>query len=188
MKYENIKSPEELLKFMNQHITYGFVSKSGKKYEDSLAQEWANDWYNECIVQTGEEVLKTKIGTCFDQVELERLWFKNHNYKIKTIFIWFEIEEVNDLPTHTFLIYNKDGKYYWFENASWDNRGIHEFNNIEEAIEYVKQRQMEYLVNVGKYKKKYYNLIKAYEYDKPLSNLSIEEYLKHVTKNNQINN
>ena len=30
MKYNEIKTPEDLLKFMEENITYGFVSKNNK--------------------------------------------------------------------------------------------------------------------------------------------------------------
>ena len=102
----NIKTPFELLEFMDKNITYGFVGKNGKKYLDMYSQEW-NDWYQECFVQSGKEVLKSKVGTCWDQVELERLWFEKNGYSFKTFFVWFEVNRPNNLPTHTFLIYEK---------------------------------------------------------------------------------
>ena len=37
-------------------------------------------------LQSPDEVLKNKIGVCWDQVELERYWFKKHGYEIKTIY------------------------------------------------------------------------------------------------------
>lgn len=72
--FNNIKTPMELLKYMD-NITYGFIGRNGKKYTDMNSTDW-NDWYDECFVQSGEEVLKSKIGTYWDQVELERLWFE----------------------------------------------------------------------------------------------------------------
>ena len=69
--FNNIKTPMELLKYMD-NITYGFVGRNGKKYTDMNSDDW-NDWYDECLVQTGENVLITNIGTCYDQVEIERL-------------------------------------------------------------------------------------------------------------------
>ena len=100
----DIKTPEELLNFMRNNIIYGFVGKNDKKYTDMFSEEW-NDWYSQCIVQNGEDVLKSKIGTCWDQVELERQWFEKNNYTVHTFFMWFEVGRECDLPTHTFLIY-----------------------------------------------------------------------------------
>ncbi len=183
MLYKDIKTPDELLKFMEENIIYGFVSKEGKKYTDSFSDDWQNDWYSKCIVQTGKETLKTKIGTCFDQVELERLWFKEHNYSFKTIFMIFSSNKINNLPTHTFLIYKTANKYYWFEHAFYINKGIHEFNSYQEAITYIKHQQLDYAINNNKIEKSYYRLLKIYEYNEIPSNLNVSEYLNWVTKN-----
>ena len=178
---ENIKSPEELLNYMDNNISYGFIGKNGNKYTNMFSEEW-NDWYNEYYLQNGDEVLNSKIGTCWDQVELERLWFEKHNYKYKTIFIWFEVGRECNLPTHTFLIYEKDNKYYWFEHSFEAQKGIHEFNNEEDAIEFVKSKQIEYTkMNNKDISDEDMKTLVAYEYSKPSSHLSVDEYLNHVT-------
>lgn len=180
MDFDKINSPQELLNFMSNNIKYGFVGKNGKKYTNQDSEDW-NDWYEQCLVQTGDQVLNTKVGTCWDQVELERLWFENHNYEIKTIFIWFEINYENDYPTHTFLLYKKNNKWYWFENSFESCRGIHEFNTIEEAVEYVKTKQFEYAISIGVAKQEDKELIKDYEYFKLVSPLNVDEYINRVT-------
>ena len=103
--YLKINNPLELQEFMKKYIKYGFVDKNGKIYKDSNSQEWQENWYPTCIVQEGDGILNTGYGTCWDQVELERKWFLEHNYKFKTIFTWFEVNKPNNLPTHSFLIY-----------------------------------------------------------------------------------
>ncbi len=181
MNFDNIKTPEELLEFMNDNITYGFVGKNNKKYLDMYSKEW-DDWYEMCYVQTGEEVLISKIGTCWDQVELERLWFEKNNYNFKTFFSWFEVNRENDLPTHTFLIYEKYNKWYWFEHAFESYRGIHEFRSLEDAINYVKEKQFEFaLANNKNTKKEDMETLTSYEYTKPGNHLGVDEYLKFVT-------
>lgn len=178
---ENIKSPEELLNYMDNNISYGFIGKNGNKYTNMFSEEW-NDWYNEYYLQSGEEVLNSKVGTCWDQVELERLWFEKNNYKYKTIFIWFEVERENNLPTHTFLIYEKDNKYYWFEHSFEAQKGIHEFNSEKDAIEFIKSKQIEYAkMNNNDITDENIKTLAAYEYSKPQSHLSVDEYLNHVT-------
>ena len=177
----SIKTPDELLEYMNQNITYGFVGKNGKKYYDMFSKEW-NDWYRECFVQNGKEVLESKIGTCWDQVELERLWFNIKGYNIHTFFMWFEVNKENDYPTHTFLIYESGNKYYWFENAFESERGIHEFDTLDAAIEYVKSKQIKYTKNsFPNLSKDDIDSLVIYEYSKPSNHLGVDEYLKHVT-------
>ena len=175
----SIKTPEELLEYMSHNITYGFVGKNGKKYYDMLSEEW-NDWYTQCFVQNGEEVLESKTGTCWDQVELERLWFEKNGYIIHTFFMMFEVNKENNYPTHTFLIYENNNKYYWFENAFEANRGIHEFNSLDEAIECVKTKQIEYTY-FDDDSQDDKNTLVVYEYTKPDDNLSVDDYIKHVT-------
>ena len=181
MKFDEIDSPNELLNFMNENIKYGFIGKNKKIYTDPSSKEW-DDWYEECIVQTGKQVLESKIGTCWDQVELERLWFLNKKYDIKTIFIWFETNCENNYPTHTFLLYKKDNNWYWFEHSFFDFRGIHEFSSYEEAIDYVIKKHLNYAIknNVAKLEDK--KIIVSYEYKKLEKSLTVDEFLEHVTK------
>ncbi len=183
MKYEDIKTPKELLDFMKENIKYGFVSNTGKVYDNPNSIEWENDWYSNCIVQDGESLLKTKYGTCWDQVEFERKWFLEHNYIFKTIFIWFEVNKPNNLPTHTFLIYEENNRYFWFEHSFYDYRGIHEFESYEDAIEYVKKEQLKYTVNSKLANTNDYKYIVAYEFSKPLTKFNVDDYISHVTKN-----
>lgn len=180
---QHLKSPEDLLEYMNENITYGFIGRNGKKYYDMFSEEW-NDWYKQYFVQSGEDVLKSKIGTCWDQVELERLWFKQNGYNIHTFFMWFELNRKNDLPSHTFLIYEKDNKYCWFENAFESERGIHKFNSIKEAIENVKSKQISYTkLNYPGVTDHDIKSLVVYEYFKPLNHLGVDDYLKYVTTN-----
>ena len=179
-EFNNISSPEELLEFMDC-ISYGFVSKTGKKYYDNDLEGW-NNWFEECCVQNGEDVLKSRVGTCWDQVELERLWFDKNNYKFKTIFSWFEHGRNDDMPTHTFLIYESNNKYYWFEHSFEMYKGIYEFDSEEDAIEYVKDKQFEYaLMNNECAKENDRDYLVCYEYNKPMDHLNVKDYLEYVT-------
>ena len=183
---DDIKNPEELLKFMDKNITYGFVGKNGKKYSNLYSPEW-NDWYDECFVQNGEEVLESKIGTCWDQVELERLWFEKNGYNFKTIFARFEVNRENDLPTHTFLIYKDNNKWYWFEHAFEACKGIRGFDTEEEAIDYFKEKQIEFALRNNKsMKEKDKDTLTCYEYSKPGYHLGVDEYLEFVTSKNKM--
>ena len=51
---DNIKSPKELLDYMDENIAYGFLGKNGKKYLDANS----SNWYEECLVQRGEDAIK----------------------------------------------------------------------------------------------------------------------------------
>ncbi len=178
MQFEDIKNVDELLKYMSDNIVYGFVDKFGNKYTDQYSKEFDDKWLKECVVQTGKEILNTKIGTCWDQVELERLWFKKNNYSLKTIFMGFEAEDGNDFPTHTFLVYQDNNKWFLFGDSNWQ---IHEFNTLEESIKYVKQELLDNAISMGVAKKEDYDLIRSFEYQELLNSCSVKEYLNYVT-------
>ncbi len=177
MKYKDIKTPEELLDYMSSNITYGFIGKSKKRYEGLKDKNGLKEY----IIQTGEEVLKSNIGTCWDQVELERLWFDKNNYNFKTIFLGFDVDYENNLPTHTFLVFEENDKWYWFENAWSDQRGIHVFNSLKEAVKNVKDLHFDYANRNNDLSLELKDKLYGFIYDKPNPNLDVTAYVKHVT-------
>lgn len=180
MNFNDINTPNELLDYMINNITYGFLGTNGKRYDNPDSEEW-NDWYDQSFIQSGEEVLKSKTGICWDQVELERLWFSKHNYEFVTVFIWFSVDYVNSYPTHSFLLYKDNNKWNWFENAFFDCTGIHEYNSKEDAIKSVKDKFMYNALINGWAKPEDEKYIMTREYNKPKDDLNVQDYLNHVT-------
>lgn len=181
MKYNDILTPEQFLQYLNENIYYGYVGKNGKIYKQQDNDEWNNDWLNEYIVQDGESLIQSHYGNCWDQVELERKWFDENNYQFKTIFMWFEENKPNNFPTHTFLVFKKDNKSYWFENSFGQYKGIHKFDTEESLIEYVKECHLEYAMQTCILTKQDRQCISYYEYKKPEPNLGVREYIDFVT-------
>ena len=70
----NYYSEEEILSLMD-NIEYGYVDNKGNKYTDDY-QNFSSLY----ILSSPEEVIKNRVGVCFDQVELERYYFKNTCY------------------------------------------------------------------------------------------------------------
>lgn len=95
--------------------------------------------------------------------------------------MWFEVNKPNNLPTHTFLTFKHNNKYYWFEHTFKIYKGIHEFDKQEQLIEFVKNKLLEYAIKTGKATKQDRGYIKYYEYTKSDPNLGIKDYLYHVT-------
>lgn len=178
MNFNDIKSPEELLKFMSSNVIYGFIDKDGNHHIDD--EDWDN-WFDECLVQTGEKLLDSLVGTCWDQVELERLWFSKNNYKFKTIFLWFEADYVNNYPTHSFLVFEDNNKYYWFENAFHEYEGIYEFDSYDDAIKYVKNAHLQYALSQRFIKSSDEDKLRFNIYEKLNKCLTVAQYLEHVT-------
>ena len=83
--FNNIKTPYELLDFMSKNINYGYLGKSGRVYHFD-DKDFNEKWYEEYILESDKDILKTLYGNCWDQVELERYWFEKNGYEVKTIF------------------------------------------------------------------------------------------------------
>ena len=178
--YGKIKTPEELLLFMQNNIKYGYLAKSGKVYhfDDILLNR---DWYDNYVLESKEDILNTEFGNCFDQVELERSWFLEQDFEVKTIFIMVLLDYKNEYPTHSYLVYRdkEDGKWCYFENADFYNRGIHKFDNINDAIKYQYECYMKLLDSKGITFKEKDHIIANY-YLKPKEHLTASEYLNYV--------
>lgn len=133
----------------------------------------------DCVYMTKEFVEyikrnnKNKIGVCWDQVELERYYFKGNDWNIKTYFIFHY--DNDKCPTHTFLNFEKERKYYWFEH-SWEKfKGIHEYNSLKDLLVDVIEKFIKYELNNNYYK----NNLCIYNYKKPRPHLNVLEFYKH---------
>ena len=79
-------------------IEYGWLDKN-----NNIQKEVNNLFSDNYILQSPEQVIKNKVGVCWDQVELERKLFEKKNIKFNTYFI---VHYDNDkCPTHKLLIY-----------------------------------------------------------------------------------
>lgn len=175
------KEPEQLLRLMNKYIHYGYLGRSGRIYHFD-EKDFNDSFVNEYVLQGENKTLFTLCGTCWDQVELERSWFLNHKYEVKTIFEMVNLDYENNYPTHTFIIY-KDKENYWnlFENADYDNRGIHKFKTFDELINYQYNIYVNFLKKFNIKDEEIDKIIIA-EYEKPKSGIGVKEFLKHMQK------
>lgn len=123
---------KEIFEFYNEikDIRYGWHDKEGNIHE-SLKGHKEN-----FIQQDVDTILKDRYAICVEMCEVQREFFNKHNIDNKTIMIYLETEK--GIICHTFSVFYKNNKVYWFE-ASWKNKkGIHEFNSLEEVLEYYK--------------------------------------------------
>ena len=113
-----------------------------EKQVDNTNDEYAKiQTLSNTLINANEE-LKNKIGVCWDQVELERYYFKGNDWNVKTYFIVHD--DGDKCPTHTFLTYEKSNKYYWFEHSWKRFRGIHEYNSLKELLKDIKAKFIKY--------------------------------------------
>lgn len=153
-------------------IEYGFKDDDGFNIINDN-NKWDlnfNDFY---YLQTPEELLISKCGVCWDQVELERKLFKEHHISFKTYFIFIKDDEM--LPSHTFLVYKDNNKYYWFEHSWYKYRGIHEYNSIIFLLEDVINKfKLEHIEVSDK------SVLYLYEYDLPKKHIKCDEFYKYI--------
>ena len=155
----------EIMELMDS-VDYGWVDKNRHRHFD-FEQSFEKNY----SLQAPKEVMTNKTGVCWDQVELERYYFQN--WFIKTYFIAHYDDD--KCPTHTFLTYEKNNKYYWFEH-SWERfKGIHEYTTQKELLIDVKKKFIKYELN-NQYNK---NNLVIYEYSKPKYHISVLEFYKH---------
>ena len=132
------------------------------------------------MLQTPQEVLKNEVGVCWDQVELERYLLKNNDWNIKTYFI---VRYDDICPTHTFLTFKKNNNYYWLEHAWEKFRGIHEYSSLNELLNDVKSKFIEFELK-SNYQT---NKLIIYEYKKPKYHISVAEFYKHCENGDVVN-
>ena len=156
-------------------IEYGWIDKNNNRYS-----EVNNLFSDNYILQSPDQVLKNKIGICWDQTELERCLFEKENISFNTYFIEYFNNQNN--PAHTFLIYKENNKYYWFEHSYKMFRGIHEFNTELEALKDIKEKFIKAELNNN------YDPMNLciYKYNKPKYGISCLEFYKHCEKGENI--
>lgn len=180
------KKLEILMKRM-EDINYGFVGNGKNIYPDDN-KNWDKNFSKYYKLQILSDVLKTKYGVCWDQVELERYLLNEMHIKSKSYFIVEYDDKI--CPTHTFIVVKDDNYYYWFEHSWYPYRGIHKFNNLNELLLDIKEKFVKML---QKQKIDTENII-IYEYTEPKEHLNCIDFYKHcemgkiIFKNNHFIN
>lgn len=194
-EYEKVNTPEELMEFMNRRIIYGFHGTNGIDYTNDgsnvQSEIFNNALVNYYILANPDYLLTYALGQCWDQVELERDWFTKHNYEFKTNFIWFELDYENSYSTHTYLIYKdkNTNEYCLFEHADFNNRGIHKFKTYIDAVNFQKNKYIEYNKKQGnEINNEILEHLHIYEYEQPIYGSNMMEFLDRILESKDITN
>jgi len=163
----NYYNEKEIMNLMNE-ISYGWIDKKNKMHEE-IDDSFSDNY----VLQSPKEVIKNKMGICWDQVELERFYFEKNEWNIKTYFL-VHYDNAR-CPTHTFLTYEKNKKYYWFEHSWEPFRGIHEYSSLKELLLDVREKfiKIELHQNYDK------NNLCLHEYKKPNYHMSVKDFYDH---------
>ncbi len=172
----NKLTDQEIMNLMKD-INYGWIDSNNQKHLE--VDETFSSIYK---LQSPQEVINNRVGVCWDQVELERYYFKKTDYNIKTYFIVHY--DNNKCPTHTFLVYEKNNKYYWFEHAWQKYQGIHEYPNIKDLLIDVRNK---FITTELKNQYNEMNLVLR-EYETSSPGLNVQEFYKHCEQGKMINN
>ena len=162
-------------------IEYGFKDKNGNNLINS--EIWDKEFYNFYYLLSPEELLNSKCGVCWDQVELERKLFNEANIECDTYFIY--IDDNENLPSHTFLTFQLNNKYYWFEHSWYDMKGIHEYSDLKALLNDVKIKFLDSRKNEINSDLNYDIFI--YKYNKPKYHINCDEFYDYIKTQKKIN-
>jgi len=154
-------------------IKLGYRDKEDNKYI-GFDPNFKETFY----LQSPKQLLESKIGSCFDQVELERELISKLDVDCRTYFISYPDDDYD--MSHAFLIYKDSQKYYWVENAWRKYKGLHVYNSKEDLFDDVLSKFVKTVQN-GDFKK-----VKLYLYEKPRSGISYAKFVSNCMSNRSI--
>ncbi|GHU01020.1 hypothetical protein FACS1894186_2950 [Alphaproteobacteria bacterium] len=134
----------------------------------------ADTVYSTAIVQSPEILTQTKCGHCWEQTELARFLFKQKGIPCKTYYADDNKGDGTEYGTHTFLVFEYENNFYWFEHAWGDHAGIYCYNSLKELLIDIKQKwadtgkELEYL--------------RFFEYNEPELPTAHMKFINHCTK------
>ena len=172
----DINTPQKVYDYLVDNVEYGFVSKNGTKYIRSKinSTKYMNSIYNHYYYQSPNELLLSKCGLCFDQVEFARYILSNNGYDVETFY--------TKIHNHVFLVYKLDNKYFYFDTCIPHYRGIYSFNDIEELFTYYINIQNTDLNEIEFYS--YSNIPYGCDFYDFIMNIRKQNNIKRVLKKN----
>lgn len=160
-----INTPNKLNAYLNK-CKYGIVDLNGTPLD-----VYSKDFSEKYRTLTSDEFNTFQVGVCWDFANFESVWFKKHGYRFKTYYVIFDDKKT--YPTHTFLVYEEDGKYKYFESSWKKHQGIHVASTMDAIFQSVIDWNYETI------KKCPYYLFEYEALDK-LSHMTCNEYMNHV--------
>ena len=134
---EDIKTPEDVLVYMKNHIQYGWLDINGLEHIGNM-----KDFRRLYRTSSIEDTISHGMGTCIEQVYLMHTLLDKLNIKNKMFATRiYEGEDFDMLDCeehmHCFLLYYLDNKVYQLEHPNFAKVGIYEYDSEEEALELI---------------------------------------------------
>ena len=128
MKIDEIKCSQDVYKFMTNNIEYGWIDINENIHLNTM-KEFRRIYRTMSI----DEILKYKIGTCIEQVNLMHYLLDKINVKNKMYCCRiFEPDDYGNLEEeehmHCFVLYYENNKVYHMEHPNFERKGIYEYN------------------------------------------------------------
>ena len=111
---------------------YGIV-KNGKLSTSNNSIEDYNKYYK---FMTLDEFEKYRGGICYDYVEWEESYLKDHGKSYKKYYLYADTK-YND--THTFILVKNHKGYIYLESSFRPMEGVYEVDNLEQALYMITQ-------------------------------------------------
>lgn len=130
--FNDLKTPEELMTYMDENIEFGWIDKTGNKHYNNIKNLRKN--YLICSV---DEIIKYGLGLCIEQAKLEKYFFDKNKIENKIYCFRYYEDSKNynkDIKLHCFTLYKENNSWYYFEHTSINNNGIHKYSSVEEAL------------------------------------------------------
>ncbi len=159
---------DEIYNYISQ-IKYGWFDKDGDRHE-----RLDHSYFDEFQLQDTSELKKSMCGVCWEQCELERELFTEAGIKNDCYFVF--LDDGRKYPCHTFLAFELNDKFYWFEHAWSKYSGIHEYSSFDLLLSDVLKHFPE-VINI---KDIDYDKVYVFKYGKPKSHIGCLEYYTFV--------
>ena len=151
------------------NVDYGWLDVDGKKH--TSMDEYALKYR----LQGPESLLASRLGVCWDQVELERkIAMEEPNVAVRALLLVYHGDE--NYPSHTVILLGVQGKVYYYEHAWGTHRGVWVFDNYSEAMQFVVS---EWLHEMDEKQKWDIDQLAVYEYAAVPNGLTPDEFYKH---------
>lgn len=169
-----------ILEFFQKNIEYGILDINRKIHRVTDENFWS-DFGKYFILKSPEELLKNKIGVCFDQVELSRHLVAQKNIATKSYFICY----FGNLYSHSILAFEENNKFYWLETSHRAFIGVHEYDSIEQLLKDFKHKFVHN--ELSKVPESYdESKLKIFEYESPKFGINCEQYFEHMKNSKEV--
>ena len=134
MTINDIKTPNDILEYLNENIEYGWLGVDGKKRVKSM--DGFRQFYRTMSL---ESVLNEKVGTCIEQVYLIHELMNKIEVPSKMFCTrMYEDENFDDLDApermHCFILFYIDDEVFQLEHPDIDRKGIYKYESENDAI------------------------------------------------------